>query len=139
MEANDVQRRAIRVRANAYLAVTLATILAATPIAAAAAGLQRASSGEDRKTLEGRYADALQSSVMRHWVPTDSDRGHCRVYIKQALGGEVLSVHADPGCTFTSERLEAARKAVFDASPLPYRGFESIFRADLTYTFKGWR
>ena len=60
----------------------------------------------------------------------------CRVRIRQIVGGEVISATADASCPYDEAGRRSIEAAVLRASPLPYAGFESVFRSDINFTFR---
>lgn len=82
------------------------------------------------------YLKAIQATVTAHWVrPPDLTRAPCIVHITQLPGGEVINAEADASCPYNLQERKAAEDAVRQASPLPYKGFESVFQRRLDFTF----
>jgi colicin import membrane protein len=48
----------------------------------------------------------------------------------------VVSVSADASCAFDQADVRSLEAAVLQAQPLPYAGFESVFRRMLLLNFK---
>ena len=83
------------------------------------------------------YTAALQAAVLARWqVPASVRAGDmCAIKLTLLPGGEVLSATVQPGCEFDVPGREALLAAVRQASPLPYRGHESVFRRETVVRF----
>ena len=60
----------------------------------------------------------------------------CRVRITQIPGGEVIDASVDPSCPYDERGRRSIEAAVLKAQPLPYAGFESVFRRTLILNFE---
>ena len=85
-----------------------------------------------------RYAAALQSAILRQWTrPETVPLGQrCRIRITQIPGGEVIDATVDPSCPYDTRGRRSIEAAVLKAQPLPYAGFESVFRRTLILNFE---
>lgn len=88
--------------------------------------------------LGGRYQLAIQQSVTQSWLRPESTRAglQCRIRIVQIPGGEVISVSVASPCNADDVTRGSIERAVMRAQPLPYRGFESVFAREITFTFR---
>ena len=92
----------------------------------------------DSTELTARYAAALQSAILRQWTrPETVPLGQrCRIRITQIPGGEVIDASVDPSCPYDERGRRSIEAAVLKAQPLPYAGFESVFRRTLILNFE---
>lgn len=92
----------------------------------------------DSTDLTARYAAALQSAILRQWTrPETVPLGQrCRIRITQIPGGEVIDAQVDPSCPYDERGRRSIEAAVLKAQPLPYAGFESVFRRTLIVNFQ---
>ncbi len=87
--------------------------------------------------LSARYAAAIQAAVTAKWTrPDNIPASPCRMTIKQLPGGEVMSVEISASCPYDEAGKRSVEAAVLKAQPLPYAGFESVFRRTLNFTFR---
>lgn len=91
----------------------------------------------DMNRLLRDYAAAVHATVERHWIkPEDLDMSvRCAFIINQLPGGEVLNAKARYDCEYTEEQQESVVQALYEASPLPYRGFEYVFSRVVVLSF----
>ncbi len=95
-----------------------------------------ASSGDAHAALQLRYVQALQAAIMQNWIrPEHEPAVPCRVQIEQAPGGQVLDARVDADCAYDEAGRRSLIEAVRRAEPLPYRGYESVFRRKLSVVF----
>jgi len=89
-------------------------------------------------SLLAAYQLAIQNAVERNWIrPETIPPGTpCRIRVIQIPGGEVLSAEVDATCGFDAIGRRSLEAAVLRAQPLPYAGFESVFRRELVFTFR---
>lgn len=101
-----------------------------------AASAPPGNNGED-DDLKARYAAALTEAILHNWTRPDNipDGVKCRLIIHQVVGGEVLDVNVDPSCPFDDLGRRSVEAAVLKAQPLPYAGFEHVFKRTLDLTF----
>lgn len=88
--------------------------------------------------LLGRYQAALIEAIRSKWTRPDSVPygQRCRIEITQLPGGEVMNVSVSPSCPYDEAGRRSVEAAVLKAQPLPYAGFESVFRRNLTLNFE---
>ncbi len=88
--------------------------------------------------LLARYQAALQQAVLQNFTRPDSMPvgQRCKVVIKQLPGGEVVDVQVASSCPFDALGRRYVEAAVLKAQPLPYAGYESVFRRTLIFTFE---
>jgi len=98
---------------------------------AQAAGTQGSAGGTAEDGLEARYRAALVQAIRAQWAgDKERKRGEpCIVTIKQVEGGFVQLASAK-GCVLSEEDRRALEAAVVKAQPLPYQGFETVFREE---------
>lgn len=101
-----------------------------------AAQRQSGTNGADTG-LEGQYIAAIQNAVTQNWLrPDNMPNTPCVVHIVQIPGGDVISAKVDPGCPYDDAGRRSIENAVLRAQPLPYQGFESVFKRTLDFTFR---
>ena len=88
--------------------------------------------------LLGQYVLAIQRAVESNWTRPDNipPGATCRVVITQLPGGDVMNAQVDPSCPYDEQGKRSVEAAVLKAQPLPYAGFESVFRRRLNFTFR---
>lgn len=91
-----------------------------------------------KDALTNAYVKAIQEAVVTRWVrPSTLPLGsRCKMFIRQLRGGEVIAVRADPNCPYDEPSRRSAEAAVLRAQPLPYCGYESVFRETLILNFE---
>lgn len=89
-------------------------------------------------SLLGRYQLAIQQSVQQNWLRPESTRPgiRCALQIVQIPGGEVIQASVSTPCNADELTRRSIEAAVLKAQPLPYRGFESVFRREIRFTFR---
>jgi colicin import membrane protein len=89
-------------------------------------------------SLEGAYVLALQNAVERNWIrPETVPPGTpCDIRVVQIPGGDVISAEVVRPCGFDAIGQRSLEAAVLRAEPLPFAGFESVFRRELLFTFR---
>lgn len=107
-----------------------------TPPAASEASPAPGNEGTDEALL-GQYQLAIQQAVERNWTRPDTVQAGtpCKIRIIQIPGGDVIDAQVDPSCPYD----EIGRRSVEAAvrrQPLPYTGFESVFRREIIFTFR---
>lgn len=102
-----------------------------------AANADAGSSGNDDALL-GRYAAALQEAIRSKWVRPDNipAGAACRLVIRQLQGGEVIDAQVTSPCVYDEAGRRSIEAAVLKAQPLPYAGFEKVFKRELTLNFR---
>ena len=69
--------------------------------------------------------------------PDDIPPGQeCPIHIRIIPGGEVIAATVLPGCPYSDEAKRSVEKAVRDASPLPFKGYEDAYSRDFTANFR---
>ena len=97
---------------------------------------QRQTGNNANSTLLSQYMAAIQNVVTQHWTrPDNMPNAPCVVHIVQIPGGQVLSAKASPNCPYDAAGKRSVENAVLGAQPLPYQGFESVFRREIDFTF----
>jgi colicin import membrane protein len=115
----------------------LADATKAAPPAAASAAPPPGNNGDDAD-LRARYAAALIAAIVQNWTrPENIPSGQvCPIHIRQVTGGTVIGkVEVDPSCPYDELGRRSVEAAVLKAQPLPYAGFERVFRRDLLLKF----
>jgi colicin import membrane protein len=103
----------------------------------------KAVSGAEGKddSLEAQYFAAIQNAITNNWLRPDSAQAglHCVIHIVQIPGGDVIGVQISSPCNADAMTRTSIEQAVKRASPLPSKGFESVFRRDfnLNFTYDG--
>lgn len=96
-------------------------------------------SGNDspNSNLADEYLAAIQNAVTPNWFRPDNipDRP-CKVHIVQSPGGDVRSATVESSCPYDEAGRRSVENAVLRTKTLPYKGFESVFSRDLTFTFR---
>ena len=91
----------------------------------------------DHSDLSDAYAAAIQNAVTPNWLrPDNMPAVPCQVHIVQLPGGDVMSATVDPSCPYDEAGRRSVENAVLRTKTLPYAGFESVFRRNLTFTFR---
>ena len=97
---------------------------------------QRQTGNNSNSTLLSQYMAAIQNAVTQNWIRPDTmPNAPCVVHIVQIPGGQVLSAKASSGCPYDAAGKKSVEDAVLRAQPLPYQGFESVFRREIEFTF----
>ena len=97
---------------------------------------QRQTGNNSNSTLLSQYMAAIQNAVTQNWIrPDNMPNAPCVVHIVQISGGQVLSAKASPNCPYDAAGKKSVEDAVLRAQPLPYQGFESVFRREIDFTF----
>ena len=88
--------------------------------------------------LLGRYAAALTQAIRGNWSRPDNVplTVKCVINITQLPGGKVINVQVSPSCPYDALGRRSVEAAVYKAQPLPYAGFESVFRRELKLNFQ---
>lgn len=102
-----------------------------------AAQAQTGAGGAD-DSLTARYAAAIQAAVTQAWNrPENAAAGlRCTLRIVQIPGGEVISASVSSPCNADAATRASIEQAVMRAAPLPYRGYEAVFRRSINFNFK---
>lgn len=88
--------------------------------------------------LYGQYALAIADAIRRNWTRPDNIPAtvFCPIRIRQVPGGEVIDVEVLPSCPYDEIGRRSVEAAVLKAQPLPYAGFESVFKRELILRFR---
>jgi colicin import membrane protein len=87
--------------------------------------------------LADEYAAAIQNAVTPNWLrPDNIPTVPCQVHIVQSPGGDVMSATVDSSCPYDEAGRRSVENAVLRTKTLPYKGFESVFQRNLTFTFR---
>jgi len=87
--------------------------------------------------LADEYAAAIQNAVTPNWLRPDNIADlPCQVHIVQSPGGDVMSATVDSSCPYDDAGRRSVENAVLRTKALPYKGFESVFQRNLTFTFR---
>ena len=92
--------------------------------------------GQDT-SLMAEYTAAIQNAVTQNWLRPDSTAPglQCTLRIVQIPGGDVLSVDIRNPCNADAQTRASIEQAVKRAAPLPYKGYEKVFRRDINFNF----
>jgi len=92
--------------------------------------------GQD-DSLAAQYYAAIQNAVTQNWLrPDNTPAGlRCTMRIVQIPGGDVLSVEIGKPCNADPQARISIEQAVKRAAPLPYKGYEKVFRRDINFSF----
>lgn len=97
--------------------------------------------GPDQYTLQRlrkEYGDAIQLKIESNWLPPLKPKpgSVCNVLIRQLQGGEIVMAEAVQPCGYDVATKASLERAVIDAGPLPYRGYEPVFVRQMIFVFK---
>lgn len=92
--------------------------------------------GQD-DSMTAQYYAAIQNAVTQNWLrPDNAPSGlRCMLRIVQIPGGDVLSVEIVNPCNADGQTRNSIEQAVKRAAPLPYKGYEKVFRRDINFNF----
>lgn len=97
---------------------------------------QSGQNGPDNSLL-AQYQAAIQNAVTQNWLrPDNMPNTPCVVHIVQLPGGDVMSAKVDSSCPYDEAGKRSIENAVLRAQPLPYKGFESVFKRNIDFTFR---
>lgn len=97
--------------------------------------VQAGSGGQDDGLL-AQYGAAITRKVHEQWrEPENTGNIVCTLHIVQVRGGRVLNVSVTNPCNADPAQRRRLENAALNAQPLPFQGFESVFRSDLIITF----
>lgn len=127
-----------RVSARVRLAgLALAVALPAAPVLAAPAAneIGRACDSPEHCLPQNqlRYYEVVRQAIGQHWLPPDSAAAEsvCTLDLTLAAGGKVTAVRAVEPCGLDEAGRSSLLAAVRAASPLPYQGYQQVFRPRL--------
>lgn len=89
------------------------------------------------EALEAGYVAAVQRQIQLHWLRPDGvAQLDCVLTVTQASGGEVIEARFDTPCDADKATQASLKAAAMRASPLPYAGYERVFRHQLQLHFQ---
>lgn len=88
-------------------------------------------------SLEAEYYTAIQKAVTDAWLrpPTTPPGLRCTLEIVQYVGGDVVSVSVVNPCNADPVTRNSLEQAPLRASPLPYSGYESVYKRRIRFEF----
>ncbi len=88
--------------------------------------------------LLAEYSSAIIKVVTDNWNRPDTVQAglRCAVHVIQLPGGTVMSAKAVSPCNADQVTRTSIEQAVTKAQPLPYKGYESVFQREITFTFR---
>ena len=88
-------------------------------------------------SLKDEYFAAIQNAITNNWLRPDSAQPglQCMIRIVQIPGGDVIGVQISSPCNADPQTRTSIEQAVKRASPLPSKGFESVFQRDFNLNF----
>lgn len=125
-----------RMRARLGLLALALALPAAPALAAPAANeIGRACESAERCLPQNqlRYYEVLRQAIGQHWRPPDSAAAEspCVLDLSQAPGGKVTAVRVIEPCGLDEAARGSLLNAVREASPLPYQGYQQVFKPRL--------
>ncbi|HZP67243.1 MAG TPA: cell envelope integrity protein TolA [Rudaea sp.] len=92
--------------------------------------------GQD-SSLEAQYFAAIQNAITNNWLRPDTTPAglHCMIDITQIPGGDLLGAHVVEPCNADPLTRNSIEQAVRRAAPLPYKGYENVFRREIKFNF----
>lgn len=101
------------------------------------AAQRQTGNNSQNSNLADEYAAAIQNAVTPNWLRPDNIAAvACKVHIVQSPGGDVVSATVDSSCPYDEAGRRSVENAVLRTKTLPYKGFESVFQRNLTFTFR---
>jgi len=87
--------------------------------------------------LEDEYEAAIRNLVTQNWLrpPTARPGLRCTLKIVQIPGGEVISAAIAGSCNGDEATRRSIVAAVERVGALPYRGYEDVFKREITFIF----
>jgi colicin import membrane protein len=102
-----------------------------------AAAQRQTGNNSQNSNLADEYIAAIQNAVTPNWLrPDNIPTVPCKVNIVQSPGGDVMSATVDSSCPYDDAGRRSVENAVLRTKTLPYKGFESVFQRNLTFTFR---
>jgi colicin import membrane protein len=109
----------------------------AVPSTAPKADQARSGQGGQDTALQAQWLAAIKSAVTQSWLrPDNLPKSVCPVDITQIPGGSVINVHIESGCPYDEVGRKSIQNAVMRAQPLPYQGYEKVFKRQITLNFQ---
>ncbi len=89
-------------------------------------------------TLKTQWLGLMTNSINQVWrKPFTARKGvQCKIRIDLIPGGEVVSAQLVGSCPWDAATQQSLIDAVNRASPMPYKGYESVFERSGSLTFK---
>lgn len=88
-------------------------------------------------SLADEYVAAIQNAVTPNWLrPDNIPAVACKVNIVQSPGGDVMSATVDASCPYDDAGRRSVENAILRTKTLPYKGFESVFKREISFTFR---
>ncbi|HEY8586532.1 MAG TPA: cell envelope integrity protein TolA [Rhodanobacter sp.] len=101
------------------------------------AAQRQTGNNSQNSNLADEYTAAIQNAVTPNWLrPDNIPAVPCQVHIVQSPGGDVLSATVASSCPYDEAGRRSVENAVLRTKTLPYKGFESVFQRNLTFTFR---
>lgn len=102
-----------------------------------AAAQRQTGNNSPNSNLADEYIAAIQNAVTPNWLrPDNMPDLPCEVHIVQSPGGDVMSATVDSSCPYDDAGRRSVENAVLRTKTLPYKGFEDVFKRNLTFTFR---
>jgi len=90
--------------------------------------------------LATAYISTMMQAIKANWMSSDDTPAlPCQVRITQRPGGYVDQIDIEPSCPYSTAAKDAIVAAVRRANPLPYKGFENVFKSTIVITFNTQR
>ncbi|MDJ0657316.1 MAG: cell envelope integrity protein TolA [Xanthomonadales bacterium] len=88
-------------------------------------------------TLQQEWVAVIAAIVRQNWrkPPTAKKGERCQVRVNQLPGGDVINASLVAGCNVDEVTKRSIVDAVLRSEPLPYKGYEKVFRRQLTFEF----
>lgn len=88
-------------------------------------------------SLEAEYYAAIQNAVTNAWLRPDTTPPgvRCTLEITQIVGGDVIQAVVVPPCNADAATRTTLEQAPRRASPLPYGGYETVFKRKIRFEF----
>ncbi|MEJ8568920.1 cell envelope integrity protein TolA [Elongatibacter sediminis] len=89
-------------------------------------------------SLEDEYEAAIRQVVTQNWLrpPTAQAGLRCTLRIVQIPGGEIISANIAGSCNGDEATRRSIVAAVERLDALPYRGYEDVFKREITFIFR---
>lgn len=91
----------------------------------------------EQMSLQQEWIALIAAMVRQNWrrPPTATKGMRCLVQVDQLPGGDVISAAVVSGCQADEVTRRSVIDAVLRSEPLPYKGYESVFRRQLKFEF----
>ncbi len=91
----------------------------------------------EQLTLQQEWIALIATMVRQNWrrPPTAAKGTRCLVQVDQLPGGDVISAAVVGGCNADEVTRRSVIDAVLRSEPLPYKGYEPVFRRQLKFEF----